>query len=62
MIASVISVALMINQLRSVIDVFQLADPTGSLGIYFYAGGLAAALVFGLRAARTALERAGAIA
>ena len=41
-IASVISVALMINQLRSVIDVFQLADPTGSLGIYFYAGGLAA--------------------
>src|SRR5438445_10192617 len=43
-IASLISVALIINQLGSAIDVFQLADPTGSFGIYFYVGGLAANL------------------
>jgi len=34
----------------------------GGLYVRAYAGGLAAALVFGLRAARTALERAGATA
>jgi len=43
-IASLISVALIVNQLGSAIDVFQLADPTGSFGIYFYVGGLAANL------------------
>ena len=43
-VASLISVALIINQLGSAIDVFQLADPTGSFGIYFYVGGLAANL------------------
>jgi hypothetical protein len=43
-IASLISVALIINQFRSAIDVFELADPTGSFGIYFYVGGLAANL------------------
>ena len=43
-IASLIAAAVIINQLRSAIDVFQLADPTGSFGTYFYLGGLAANL------------------
>src|SRR5438105_15925814 len=43
-IASLISVALIIQQLRSTIDVFELADPTGNFGIYFFLGGLAANL------------------
>src|SRR5206468_7133774 len=41
-IASLISVALIVQQLRSTIDVFELADPTGNFGIYFFLGGLAA--------------------
>src|SRR5438477_9822656 len=43
-IASLISVALIVQQLRSTIDVFELADPTGNFGIYFFLGGLAANL------------------
>src|SRR5881227_2417224 len=43
-IASLISVALIVQQLRSTIDVFELADPTGKFGIYFFLGGLAAHL------------------
>ena len=43
-IASLISVALIVQQLRSTIDVFELADPTGNFGIYFFLGGLAAKL------------------
>ena len=43
-IASLISVALIVQQLRSTIDVFELADPTGNFGIYFFVGGLAANL------------------
>src|SRR5437762_5950139 len=43
-IASLISVALIVQQLRSTIDVFELADPTGKFGIYFFLGGLAANL------------------
>jgi hypothetical protein len=42
--ASSISVTLIANQLRSVIDVFELTDPSGStglIGMYFYVGGLA---------------------
>src|SRR5207302_8651832 len=41
-IAARISVALIVQQLRSTIDVFELADPTGNFGIYFFLGGLAA--------------------
>ena len=43
-IASLISVALILQQLRSTMDVFELADPTGNFGIYFFLGGLAANL------------------
>jgi hypothetical protein len=43
-IASLISVALIVQQLRSTIDVFELADPTGNFGIYLFVGGLAANL------------------
>jgi hypothetical protein len=43
-IASLISVALIINDYRSIIDVFELAEPTGFFGIYFHLGGLAAGL------------------
>ena len=39
-----ISLALIINDYRSIIDVFELAEPTGSFGIYFHLGGLAAGL------------------
>ncbi|HEY4472447.1 MAG TPA: hypothetical protein VGN21_14830 [Stellaceae bacterium] len=43
-IASLVSLAAITQQLRSVIDVFELADPTGNFGIYFFLGGLAANL------------------
>src|SRR5207302_2166744 len=43
-VASLISLALIINDYRSIIDVFELAEPTGSFGIYFHLGGLAAGL------------------
>jgi hypothetical protein len=33
-IASLISVAFIVQQFRSTIDVFELADPTGNFGIY----------------------------
>jgi hypothetical protein len=43
-VASLIAIALIINDYRSIIDVFQLADPTGSFGFYLHLGGLAAAV------------------
>jgi hypothetical protein len=43
-IASLVSIVLITQQWRSVIDVFELADPTGSFGHYFFLGGLAANL------------------
>jgi hypothetical protein len=57
-IASLISLAAMIQQFRSVIDVFQLADPTGAFGIYFFLGGLAANLAVILVAVCVMLPRA----
>jgi len=47
-IASLIAIVLIAQQWRSVIDVFELTDPTGSFGNYFFLGGLAAnaAVVF----------------
>jgi hypothetical protein len=43
-VASLISIVLVTQQWRSVLDVFELADPTGSFGNYFFLGGLAANL------------------
>src|SRR5207237_7634971 len=56
-IASLIAAAVIINQLRSAIDVFQLADPTGAFGRYFYLGGLAANLAVILVAVCVLLPR-----
>jgi hypothetical protein len=57
-IASLISGAVITNQLRSAIEVFELADPTGSFRIYFYVGGLAANLAVILITACLLLPRA----
>ena len=43
-VAALVSGALIINDRQSIIDVFTLADPTGSFGLYFHLGGLAANL------------------
>src|SRR5438876_10462220 len=43
-VAALVSGALIINDRQSIIDVFTLADPTGSFGVYFHLGGLAANL------------------
>ena len=43
-VASLVSGALIVNDLQGIIAVFELADPTGSFGIYFHLGGLAANL------------------
>lgn len=56
-IASLISAARIIQQLRSVVDVFELADPTGAFGIYFFLGGLAANLAVILVAVCVLLPR-----
>ena len=40
-VAALVSGALIINDRQSIIDVFTLADPTGSFGVYFHLGGLA---------------------
>jgi hypothetical protein len=43
-VASLIALALIANGFRSLVDVLQLADPTGALGAYFSLGSLAANL------------------
>jgi hypothetical protein len=43
-VASLVSGALIVNDRRGIVDVFELADPTGSFGVYFHLGGLAANL------------------
>jgi len=43
-VASLVSGALIVNDRQGIIDVFALADPTGSFGVYFHLGGLAANL------------------
>ena len=43
-VASLVSGALIVNDRQGIIDVFTLADPTGSFGLYFHLGGLAANL------------------
>jgi hypothetical protein len=42
LLASVVAIATILNDVRSVPEVFQLADPTGSFGFYLHLGGLAA--------------------
>lgn len=44
LLASAVAVAMILNDIRNVAEVFQLADPTGSFGFYLHLGGLAANL------------------
>src|SRR5260370_14383566 len=43
-VAALVSAVLIIDDRQSISDVFTLADPTGSFGVYFHLGGLAANL------------------
>jgi hypothetical protein len=43
-VAAAVAVAMIVNDYENVIDVFELADPTGSFGTYLHIGGLAANL------------------
>src|SRR5258708_721400 len=43
-VAALIAAAMILHDYRNVVDVLELADPTGSFGLYFHLGGLAANL------------------
>ena len=56
-VASLIALAQIVEQFRSALDVFELADPTGNFGIYFFLGGLLANLAVILVAVCVVLPR-----